>query len=230
MLRTRQWVRAEWAGRWERQSGFKSGRRSCQAQHALLHSRSRAVLYRRGEVTANRLGAGDIWAYMQPCHAARSWSLCRLARAATTPIPGTNLGPRYSRPQSPTINITPSPLARAPNLSFKTCPLSVSATLGDTRAPPRPNAGLQILTLGQWACITCCLLRPVLRPAHFDPHHPSPPSIPTFTSCQMVPNSHDDSQWYLSPGPEICLSSRPHSGLFNNISLCPTLRHHLLTG
>jgi hypothetical protein len=97
-------------------------------------------------MTANRQGAGDIWAYMQPCHAARSWSLCRLARAATTPIPGTNLRPRYSRPQSPTINITPSPLARAPNLSFKTCPLSVFATLGDTRAPPRPNAGLQILT------------------------------------------------------------------------------------
>lgn len=38
----------------------------------------------------------------------------------------------------------------------------------------------------------------------------------------MVPNSHEDAQWYLSLGPVICLSSRPHSGLFApNVSHAP---------
>lgn len=34
-----------------------------------------------------------------------------------------------------------------------------------------------------------------------------------YETLQRIPKVHDASQWYLSPGPKICLSSRPHSGL-----------------
>lgn len=62
---------------------------------------------------------------------------------------------------------------------------------------------------------------------------PVPGPVPVSLCCytpipipsQSVPNSHDDSQWYFLPGPVICSSSRPHSGLFNTISLGHVRRH-----
>jgi hypothetical protein len=88
--------------------------------------------------------------------------------------------------------------------------------LVDTRADqPRPTAGSGD---NNWAmgCITFCLLLAAYCIASPIFHLTKSTSI----SCQMVPNSHADSQWYLSPGPEICLLSLPHSGLFNIVSLC----------
>lgn len=106
-------------GRGDGKGNQASGAAVDHVSSACLHHHSQSrVVTRVHDGRANRLRAGDIWAYMQPWHAAaRSWSLCRLARAATIPIPGTNLGP------------CPSPAIPARSRRPPTSPLRYHQTL-----------------------------------------------------------------------------------------------------
>lgn len=61
--------------------------------------------------------------------------------------------------------------------------------------------------------------QPAFRTAHLASF--SSLTLATNTKAtQIVPNVQDESQWYFWPRPVICLRSRPHSGLFNIISIC----------
>lgn len=159
-------------GRGDGKGNQASGAAVDHVSSACLHHHSQSrVVTRAHDGRANRLRAGDIWAYMQPWHAAaRSWSLCRLARAATIPIPGTNLGPCPSLLFPPAVGDHQHHhfvVNKRWKFALKHCAVRYQADVGrHASTAPRPNAGLQTLTLGQWGCITCCLLPPVLRRVH----------------------------------------------------------------
>lgn len=116
--------------------------------------------------------------YMQPWHAARSWSLCRLARAATIPIPGTNLGPcpsaipaRNRRP--PTLSLHYQQTREIPPPSLCCSLPSRRRATREHRTPPKCGAP----DIDTWSMGLHNMLLTTARPT-LCPLLASPPSRP----------------------------------------------------